>query len=53
MGMQVDGPNPLSIDNDLPSPLRCLRERGARQTAPNGGKRGQRAGSLTEHFSSV
>jgi hypothetical protein len=52
-GMQVDGANALSVDNDLASPLRCLRERRARQTAPDRREPGQRAGSLAEHFSTV
>ena len=54
MGVQVDGPNALSVDNDFPSPRRFLRQCcGARQTAPDRRKPGQRAGSLTEHFSPV
>jgi hypothetical protein len=53
MRMQVDGPHTLSIDNDFASSLRRLRERGARQTAPQRRKPGQRAGSLAEHFSPV
>ncbi len=36
MGVQIDGPHPLSVDNDFASPLRRLSERGARQTASDG-----------------
>ena len=53
MGMQVDGPNALSVDNDFPSPRRFLRQCGARHTAPDRRKPGQRTGSLAEHFSPV
>ena len=53
MGMQVDGPNALSIDNDFASLLRCLRECRARQAAPDSRKPGQRSGSLAEHFPTV
>jgi len=53
MGVQVDGPNALSVDNDFASPLRHLRERGVHQSASDGRKPGQRACSLAEHFSAV
>jgi hypothetical protein len=40
MGVQVNGPNALSVDNDLPSPRRFLRERGAQQAASDRRKPG-------------
>jgi hypothetical protein len=46
MGMKVDGPNPPSIYDDFASPLRHLSERGARRTASDRRKPGQRAGSM-------
>jgi hypothetical protein len=53
MGMQVDGPNPLSVDNDFPSARGFLRKHGAHQTASDRRGPGQRAGGLAEHFSPV
>jgi hypothetical protein len=53
MGVQVDRPHALSIDHDFAPPLRCLRKHWARQTTPDRREPGQRAGSLTEHFSPV
>jgi hypothetical protein len=53
MGVQVNGPNALSIDNDFTSPLRRLRQGGVHQAASDRRKPGQCAGSLAEHFSTV
>ena len=53
MGVQVDGPNALSVDDNLASPLGRLREGGARKAASDSGKRGQRAGSTAEYFSTI
>ena len=53
MSVQVDGPNPLSADDDFTPPLRRLRGRGAHQTASDKRKPGQRAGRMAEHFSTV
>jgi hypothetical protein len=50
MRVHVYSPNALSIDDDLASPLRGLRRRGA-QTASD--KRQSRASSMAKHFSSV
>jgi hypothetical protein len=50
MGVHVDSPNTLSVDDYLPSPLRRLSQRRA-QTASN--KRESCASSMAEHFSSV
>jgi hypothetical protein len=53
MGVHVDSPNAPSIDDDLASPLRRLRQSAARQTAPDKREAHRRAGSMAERFSSV
>jgi hypothetical protein len=53
MGVHVDSPNALSIDNHFATPLRRLRQRGSRQTASDKRETRQRAGSTAEHFSAV
>src|SRR5438045_7875353 len=53
MGVHVDSPNALSIDDDLASPLRHLRQHRARQPACDKRETRQRAGSTAQHFSPV
>jgi len=53
MSVHVDGPDALSIDDDLAPPLRRLRRRGVRQTASAKREARQRASTMAEHFSSV
>jgi hypothetical protein len=53
MGVHIDSANALSIDDDLASPLRRLRRRRARQTAPDERETRQRAGGTAEHLPPV
>ena len=53
MGVHVDGPNALAVDNDLAPLLLRLRVCRARQAAANKGKAGQRAGGMAEQFSTI
>src|SRR5689334_2061566 len=53
MGVHVDGPNALSIDDNFTSLLRRLRQRRAHQTGTDKRKTCQRARSMAEYFSSV
>src|SRR5580704_1145909 len=53
MSVHVDGPDALSIDDDLAPPLRRLRRRRVRQTASAKRETRQRASTTAEHFSSV
>jgi hypothetical protein len=53
MGVHINGANALSVDDDLPSPLRSLRQSGPHQTASEKSKAGQRTTSMAEYFSSA
>src|SRR5215472_17432116 len=53
MGVHVDGANAFSVDYDLTSPLRRLRQSRAQQATSNERQASQRTSRSAEHFPSV
>jgi hypothetical protein len=53
MSVQIDGPDPFSVDHHFSSRCGRLRESRARQTTSSKRKSGKRAGSMVEKFSTV
>src|SRR5215831_4756313 len=53
MGVHVDGPNAFSVDYDLTTPLRGLRQSRGQQATSNEYRASQRTSRSAEHFPSV
>jgi hypothetical protein len=53
MGVHVDGPNALSVDYDLTTPLRRLRQSRGEQATSNERQTSQGTSRSAEHFPSV
>jgi hypothetical protein len=53
MGVHVDGPNAFSVDYDLTTPLRRLRQSKGQQATSNEYRARQRTSRSAEHFPSV